>query len=74
MSLLFFFINIRMCSCRIENNEFCKNSGTKKILERWKLENLHIRLSFNFISLGLPHVRCPAAQNISEIVFGSTER
>ena len=71
---LLFFINIRMCSCRIENNEFCKNSGTKKILERWKLENLHIRLSFNFISLGLLDVRCPAAQNISEIVFGSTER
>lgn len=74
MNLLFFFINIRMYSCRIEDNEFCKNSGTKNILERWKLENLHIRLSFNFISLGLPHVRCPAAQNISEIVFGSTER
>ena len=71
---LLFFINIRMCSCRIENNEFCKNSGKKNILERWKLENLHIRLSFNFISLGLPHVRCSAAQNISEIVFGSTER
>ena len=74
MNLLFFFINIRMYSCRIEDNEFCKNSGTKKILERWKLENLHIRLSFNFISLGLLDVRCPAAQNISEIVFGSTER
>ena len=62
-----------MCSCRIENNECCKNSGTEKVLERWKLENLHIRLSFNFISLGLLHVRCPAAQNMSEIVFGSTE-